>query len=364
MIVSTNSLLKLRTSVNFATMKSLENKTGLVPDLFFCLVFMPVLVVLGPAHHWLTQWPLFFATVCVVMYGCYFAMVRADVPRLLLGRRYRRLAATVVILIGANWLLTLYPLPDIDFVTPAMSEYQTRVRNFGISVTIWLMFSLVMGYSLTVSFVKALYGELLLKKKVEAERDRAELAVFKAQISPHFLFNTLNSLYSLVIGTSEKAEDAFIKFTEILKYTYVTIEKESVPLRDEIAYIQNYIDLQAIRLNEHTRVNRLYEIDNEELPVPPMLMLTFVENAFKYGSSTSKDCVIDISLRLRGGTLEFETRNSIMKHADEFRQTMPTGLDNCRARLSTLYPGRHTLVACGDDEGVWRVSLTIQLTQP
>ena len=128
-------------------------------------------------------------------------------------------------LVALNYVLSLYPLPDMDFVTPALSEYQTKVRNFGVSVSLWLMFSLVMCYSLSITFVKELYEQLLLRRKIEAQRDKAELAVFKAQISPHFLFNTLNSLYSLVIGTSEKAEDAFIKFTEILKYTYVTIEK-------------------------------------------------------------------------------------------------------------------------------------------
>ena len=91
------------------------------------------------------------------------------------------------------------------------------------------------------------------------------------------MFNTLNSLYSLVIGTSEKAEDAFIKFTELLKYTYVTIEKDMVALKDEIDYIQNYIDLQTIRLNEHTSVDWQYDVEDEMVKVPPMLMLTFVE---------------------------------------------------------------------------------------
>ena len=109
------------------------------------------------------------------------------------------------------------------------------------------------------------------------------------------MFNTLNTLYSLVIGTSQKAEDAFIKFTEILKYTYVTIENEKVALDDEVAYIQNYIDLQNIRLNSHTRVDWRHDIEDGKVMIPPMIFLTFVENAFKYGASTSRDCMVEIS---------------------------------------------------------------------
>ena len=101
-----------------------------------------------------------------------------------------------------NYLLTIYPLPEMDFITPAMSEYQTRIRNYSITISLWMMFSLVMGYSFTTSFVRERYDQLLQKKKIEAQRDKAKLAVFKAQISPHFLFNTLNTLYSLVIGLS------------------------------------------------------------------------------------------------------------------------------------------------------------------
>lgn len=332
-------------------MKSIENRTSLILDLFFCLVFMPLLVMLGPAHHWLGQWPLFFIIVTAYMYGCYFMVSRLNVPKLLISRRYAVILGAVGAMTVVNYALSFYPLPDMDFLTPALSAYQTEVRNFGISVTLWLMFSLVMGYSLSISFVKELYEQVLLKKKIEAQRDKAELAMFKAQISPHFLFNTLNSLYSLVIGTSEKAEDAFIKFTDILKYTYVTVEKEEVALRDEIAYIQNYIDLQAIRLNGHTAIDWAYSVDDEELTVPPMLMLTFIENAFKYGASTSVDCTIRIRLTLTNGKLEFETCNRIMKHADEFRTDVPVGIENCRARLGNLFPGRHELTAqqSGDD---------------
>lgn len=341
-------------------MNSIESKTSVILNLFFCVVFMPILIILGPSHNWMEQWPVFFVIAVAYMYICYFGVLWLNVPKLLIAKKYLRIAAGLLGLAGGNYLISLYQLPEIDFITPVLSLYQTELRNFGISVTLWLMFSLVMCFSLTVSFVKMLYDQLLLKKQIEAQRDKAELAVFKAQISPHFLFNTLNSLYSLVIGSSLKAEEAFIKFTEILKYTYGAVEKETVPVGDEVRNIRNYIDLQKIRLNDMTKVEWNCEVDDPYVPVPTMLMATFVENAFKYGSSTSKECCISIRLRLKDGKLEFETNNRIMKQGDNFRTDMPVGIENSKARLSVLYPQRHSLIA-EEENGVYKLKLNLQL---
>ncbi len=341
-------------------MKPTENKTSRIFDLVFCLLFMPLLIVLGPARSWAAQWPLFFVIACVFLYGCYFIIRRVDIPGLVIARRYRPIALTAIALMACNTAMIFYPLPDIDFLTPAMSRYQTSVRDYGVSMGMWLMFAFVTGYALTVSFVTELYGRLLLQKKIESQRDKARLAMFKAQISPHFLFNTLNSLYSLVIGTSEKAEDAFIKFTEILKYTYVTIDRELVALDEETQYIRNYIDLQKLRLNEHTEVRWHADIDGGPAQIPPMLLLTFVENAFKYGASTSKDCLIEIDLTLSGGVLTLRTRNAVMKHADMFRTEVPAGIENCRGRLEALYPGKYSL-ATSDRDGHFELDLTVKL---
>lgn len=343
-------------------MKSLERKIPLVIDLFFCVIFMPLLLMLGPAHGWASSATAYFLISVAYLYICYFLLKRLRIPQLFIAGRYRLIAAILASAILLTFLLTCYPLPDLDFVTPTLSRYHTQLRDREVTVTTWLMFSLVMAYSLTTSFVTELYSQLLQKRRVEAQRDKAQLAMFKAQISPHFLFNTLNSLYSLVIGTSQKAEDAFIKFTDILKYTYVTVERETVPLRDEIRYIRNYIDLQAIRLNDRTKVIWRHEADDEDAEIPPMLMLTFVENAFKYGASATTPCEIAITLTLSDGILRFSTRNSIMKHADESRTELPKGLENCRVRLRGLFPDRHTLTAAETD-GIYSVDLTVNLNR-
>lgn len=341
-------------------MKSLENKTNLIFDLFFCIIIMPLLIILGPAQYWWRVSTIFTCLAIAYMYGCYFLTMALDFPKLILNRSYYKIGALSLVLVLLTYLLTMYPLPDMDFVIPSMSEYQTRVRNYNMTIAVWLMFLVVICYSLTVAFTRELYHRLLLQNIVENQRDKAELALYKAQINPHFLFNTLNSIYSLVIGTSQKAEDAFIKFTDLLKYTYVTAGNDYVTIKDEINYIQNYIDLQLIRLNGHTNVIWDCSVDDETAKIPPMIFLTFVENTFKYGASTSQDSDILIKLHLHKGNIIFETENRIMKHSDEFRENMPIGLDNCRNRLSVLFPDQYSL-DIKEDNGIFNVQLQINL---
>ena len=341
-------------------MKSLEHKTNLVFDLFFCLVLMPLLIFLGPARYWWHISPLFTLIGVGYLYACYFATKRLHLPRLILKRAYRKLAAVAALYMGLTYLLTLYPLPQLNFVIPIMTEYQTLLRNYNIAISLWFLFSVVMGYALSVSFIKELYHRKLQQSILENQRNKAELALFKAQINPHFLFNTLNSLYSLVIGTSEKAEDAFVKFTELLKYAYVTADNDWVTIDDELNYLNNYIDLERIRLDEHTQVECDFCIDDPSTAIPPMIFLTFVENAFKYGSSTSRHCRILIRLHVSPGHLLFETRNDIVRHADEFRTAMPVGISNCRSRLAVLFPGRHT-ISLSEEGGTFHVLLHINL---
>ena len=341
-------------------MKSFEYKTGLLFDLFFCLIFMPLLVVLGPAHHWWRISPVFTCVAIAYLCGCYFATKSLQLPKLILSRLYGRLSVIIVSFLILTYLLTLYPLPKMDFVIPSMTEYQTRMRNYNMAVAVWFMFSVIMCYSLTVAFIKELYHRRMVQGEIESQRDKAQLALFKAQINPHFLFNTLNSLYSLVVGTSEKAEDAFIKFSELLEYTYRTADNDWVTIMDEINYISNYIDLQLIRLGSRTKVEWIYEVDEEETMVPPMIFLTFVENAFKYGSSTSRECGIRFSLILEKGHLGFETENEIVRYSDDFRKDMPVGIQNCRNRLSVLFPENYEL-DIKEKNGVFSLRLEINM---
>lgn len=341
-------------------MKLFENRIGWIIDLIFCLGFMPLIIFLGPTYYWLAVYPTFAYVSIVWLYVVYFAIRFSGMPRMLMGQKYGLILLVLVIVLLGNYLLSQYPLPKVTFNTTALTDLYNDIRHSSQTMGVWLMFSIVLGYSLSMSFIMELYNQMILKKEMEIQKNNAELAMFKAQINPHFLFNTLNSLYSLLIGTSEKAENAFIKFIDLVKYTYTSVDNETVTVKDEIVYMSNYIELQMLRLNEHTLVKWSYDVDDDSAQLPPMIMITFLENVFKYGVSSHRDCMILIHLSLKNGLLMLTTENEIVKHSDEFRTDAPVGIENCKARLNTLFSDKYEL-SVSDTDGKYKVNLKIRL---
>lgn len=143
-----------------------------------------------------------------------------------------------------------------------------------------------------------------------------------------------------------------------MKYTYTQVNLELIPIGNEIKYIHDYIALQLLRLNSHTSVVWEYDIDDDTILIPPMILITFVENAFKYGSSSTRDCKIQINAALKNRHLRFSVTNNIMKEKCE--NEISIGLANCRARLGLLYPDMHTLLI-EEKEGVYFIRLEIDL---
>lgn len=203
-----------------------------------------------------------------------------------------------------------------------------------------------------------LFRQILSRQEVEAEKDKAELALYKAQINPHFLFNTLNTLYALVLSGSDKTESAFVKFSGILRYMYSQSGAELIPAARELEYVRQYVDLQKLRLNHHTTVNLVVEAVYAQALVPPMILITFVENAFKYGTSSETDCTILIRIHVDEFCLWLETENAVMRRRED--GACGIGIANCRKRLELLYPSRYTLQT-GETDGTYRVRLEIKI---
>lgn len=139
---------------------------------------------------------------------------------------------------------------------------------------------------------------------------------------------------------------------------YNNANREFISLSEEVDYIGQYIDLQKLRLNGFADVSFTHEVENEAMPVPPMMLITFVENAFKYGISSNEPCFIHIHLSQRVGTLCFEVTNSVFRRTAGNSRQM--GIENCRRRLSLLYPGRHRLDYGISREGTFQVRLELK----
>lgn len=328
-------------------------KIDLYIDLLFCLVIMPPIIMLVPVERWIVHNTVFLVTLLIYLYALYFTYRSIKLPSLFMRRKFVHIILLMTVLIAVTVLLTDFPFPDKN-----ISERTLSAKKYLRTQTVWFFFLIVTGFSLSIELICELFRQILSRKEVEVEKNKAELALYKAQINPHFLFNTLNSLYGLVLTHSNKAESAFIMFSNILKYMYVQTDNDTIPASNEIDYIRQYVDLQSLRLNKHTRIILETETDDEQIQIPSMVLITFVENAFKYGTSSDKDCKIIIRIQVKEGQLLFDTENSVMR---EKQADIPAiGIKNCRRRLELLYPGRFTLQTQREGQ-LFKTRLTIQL---
>lgn len=194
--------------------------------------------------------------------------------------------------------------------------------------------------------------------QAEADKANAELSFLKAQINPHFLFNTLNNIYTLAITQSADTADSIMKLSNIMRYVTDDVTIDYVPLQSELDCIADYIELQKLRIGTKTAVD--FNITGEAIgvKVAPLIMMTFVENVFKYGISKRESSTISISIEIKGRSIRFLCRNRIFDGTSIPREG-GVGIANTRQRLQFLYAGRHDLKITTDD-GFYTVSLTLE----
>lgn len=179
---------------------------------------------------------------------------------------------------------------------------------------------------------------------ITAQKDKAkaELYFLKAQINPHFLFNTLNNLYSLSLSNSEKTPDSILRLSNIMRYVTDEVHNDFVPIENEIACISDFIELQKLRLNNKTAVNFTSAATEANLFVAPLILLPFVENVFKHGISNNESSTIAIKIAAKDKEIIFNCSNNIFNKTKN-KSRLGTGIENVTKRLQNLYPGKHFL---------------------
>ena len=207
-----------------------------------------------------------------------------------------------------------------------------------------LSYILVIGVSSGLAMQRDRQQHAKEKQQIALEKMAAELSVLKLQISPHFLFNTLNNIRWLARQKSEATEDAIVKLSQLLRYMIYQANKDKVPLEQEITHLQNYIDLQKMRLTNPDAVNFTQNGTIRGRMIEPLLLIPFVENAFKYGFHSQIHSEIVISIKTTDDSLVFESQNHI------FAENKPTetddsgiGVQNVQKRLTLHYPNKHIL---------------------
>lgn len=180
----------------------------------------------------------------------------------------------------------------------------------------------------------------------EAQKEKlvAELSLLRAQVNPHFLFNALNGIYALSLEKANETPNALLMLSSMMRYALTDAAEALVPLHKEVEYLQNYVALQRLRLGDTVDIQLDLDGDWQGRLIMPMVLITFVENAFKHGVDPEQDSQIWIQLRLDpdGDHLHFACRN-LRIPLPEVQEGYGLGLDNARKRLALTYPGRHKL---------------------
>lgn len=330
-------------------------------DLAFCFIFLPLMIFVFPVERWWGMYPWLLVLFAGWLYVTYFLYRYFIVPRLFHGGRRRFYALAVVV--ASLFVTFLFSSYDISSPFYHLRRQQLEMISFPVwgvrqnQQAVWLHYLLVVFFCFTAGLLAEAYRQRLAREAVEYERNKAELALYKAQINPHFLFNMLNTIYGLLITHSDKTEATLERFINLTKYMYNNANREFIALSEEVEYIGQYIELQKMRLNALADIRFTHEVEDGMRSVPPMILITFVENAFKYGISSDEPCFVRIDLRQRAGTLTFEVENTVFDRPAA--GSAGTGIENCRRRLSLLYPDAYRLDYGRSREGNFHVRLQI-----
>ncbi len=200
-----------------------------------------------------------------------------------------------------------------------------------------------------------------LQKELEKEKLNSELAFLKNQISPHFFFNTLNNIYSLISINAGDSQKAVLKLSKLMRYLLYESEHGNTKLSNEIDFMNNYIDLMKLRMNEKINLSVSFPEKYDDRSIPPLLFIPFIENAFKHGISYREKSLISIDMQIKESSIIFNCSNTLQPVREEGdREHSGIGLDNVGKRLNLLFPGTHEL-KIDKTESEFRVSLVINI---
>ena len=216
-------------------------------------------------------------------------------------------------------------------------------------------------YQFIISFCISILLRLNMQMSaINDEKLKSEVSYLKAQINPHFLFNTLNSLYALSLEKSDEAPDAILKLSSIMRYVVTESSNDFVSLNREMKYIEDYIDLQKLRMVDSTNFSFNKDGNFNQNKIAPLILIPFIENAFKYGLNPEKDSFISIQIQILDGSLNLNVSNSkTVKNVHEKAKT-ETGKENTILRLNYIYPEKHKLVI-EETEDIYNLNLKIDL---
>jgi sensor histidine kinase YesM len=275
------------------------------------------------------------------------------IPRLIYTKRYGTFAAIHLLLLSifplGNWLLFRF----VAVHTPFEWRNYILFAFFG--------YSFILASSTAYQMIRDKIKSERLAKEKENENLKTELSFLRSQVSPHFMFNVLNNMVALARKQSDLLEPSLIKLSSLLRYMLYETDEDKVMLEKEIEYLKSYIELQSQRFGKKVQITTSFEPAYDGYVIEPMLLIPFVENAFKHGTGLVPDAQIDVHLMLEKERLDFVVRNRYTDAAETPKdKTSGIGLNNVKRRLNLLYPRSHSLTIEKED-GWFSVLLQLNL---
>lgn len=308
--------------------------------LFFAYPFLlrPVVDDHASKHNFFTQKSIYyFITLTnVLRLILFYANALVFIPRFIYRKKYNQyllvLLFALAIMMAFDWAFV-----QLFFATP--NYYLANFFVFNLPVFIFIIIA-----STAYRIIRDRVEENQRNKERETETLKTELLFLRSQVSPHFMFNVLNNMVALARKKSDALEPSLIKLSQLLRYMLYETDEDKVLLEKEVEYLQSYIDLQQQRFGKNVKINTCFQQIDNGYTIEPMLLIPFVENAFKHGTGLIRDAEIDAQLNAQNGLLKFSVRNRYNEEVNETKdKTSGIGLNNVRRRLNLLYHQNHSL---------------------
>ncbi|WP_281232988.1 sensor histidine kinase [Flavobacterium gelatinilyticum] len=323
---------------------------------FIMLFYMPITwnVVL-PAVFWLWQMIILFLLIIL-----FYSNAKIIVPKTIIKDN------TSPYLLWA--FLAIFAMQFIAYIYTSQTDLHNKIslilgfkkyRNPYFDNYVFMLTLLVLGISTSWSMLQYWQKAAQHKQKLEQDKTMAELAMLKAQINPHFFFNSLNSIYSLTYSNIEDSRNALHTLSRMMRYLLYSTE-ERTTLHKEAEFMKDFIALMKLRANSKLTITTDIPEKLQDYPIVPMLLLPLVENAFKHGIHATDKSEIHIKLKQNGSNLEFEVENTYFEKSSVTDEG-GIGLTNTKRRLHLIYPHKHTLIAGLAKNGMYNVKLQIIL---
>jgi sensor histidine kinase YesM len=258
------------------------------------------------------------------------------IPRLVYKRKYTQY---LLVLAGSLGFMLVW---DRYFFQLLIDEFDHKVWNFFVFNLFPFFFIVITSTALRM--IQDRIKENQRAKERETENLKTELSFLRSQVSPHFMFNVLNNMVALARKKSDALEPSLIKLSQLLRYMLYETDEAKVLVEKEVEYLQSYIDLQQQRFGRQVKINADFENIDAGYSIEPMLLIPFVENAFKHGTGLIADAEINIHLALLKGHLIFSVKNRYLDTTNKVKdKTSGIGLNNVKRRLNLLYRDSHSL---------------------